>query len=77
MPVAQLIIRALVLVLAVVHLGTLFANLAQTWDTFNPSYKGYYIRQQLLRPLLGLALAGLLLLCETPLVAWFTASPKP
>ncbi|MDF3057815.1 MAG: hypothetical protein K0R17_2030 [Rariglobus sp.] len=74
---AQLILRTVVLVLALVHAGILVANLAQTWDTFNPSYKGHYIRQQLLRPLVGLAFASLLLLCETPIVSWLTASPAP
>lgn len=67
---AQLIVRAFALVLATVHAGALLANLAQTWDTFNPSYKGHYVRQQLLRPLVGLALAALLLLCEAPLTRW-------
>jgi hypothetical protein len=66
-----------VLVLATVHTGALLANVAQTWDTFDPSYKGHYLRQHLLRPLVGLALAGLLLLCEAPLTAWFAAGPAP
>jgi uncharacterized membrane protein YedE/YeeE len=77
MPAAQLIVRTFVLVLALVHAGILFANLAQSWDTFNPSYKGHYVRQQLLRPLVGLALAGLILLCEAPLTAWLSPSVQP
>lgn len=77
MPPAQLIIRAFVLGLVTVHTGTLVANLTQTWDTFNPSYKGHYIRQQLLRPLIGLGVAGILILCETPLASWLTAGSAP
>ena len=77
MPVAQLIIRTFVLGLALFHTGTLVANLTQTWDTFNPSYKGHYLRQQLLRPLIGLGVAGALLLCERPLSAWLTATSSP
>lgn len=74
MPTAQIIIRTLVVILALVHIGALLANLAQTWDTFNPSYVGHYVRQQLLRPLVGLALAGLVLLCEAPLTAWLASA---
>jgi hypothetical protein len=74
MPAAQLIIRAFVLGLVTVNTCTLAANLAQTWDTFNPSYKGHYIRQQLLRPLMGLSVAGILILCEPLLVSWLTSA---
>jgi hypothetical protein len=77
MPAAQLIIRTFVLGLAIIHTGTLVANLTQTWDTFNPSYKGHYIRQQLLRPLIGLGIAGILILCETPLASWLMAVSAP
>lgn len=77
MPVPQLIIRSFVLGLAVVYSGTLLANLTQTWDTFNPSYKGHYVRQQLLRPLVGLTFAAILFFCEKPLASWLTASSTP
>lgn len=77
MPDPQLIVRACVLVLAMIYSGILLANLAQTWDTFNPSYKGHYLRQQLLRPLVGLVLTGLMFLFETPLAAWLAAASTP
>jgi hypothetical protein len=77
MPAAQLIIRAFVLGFVTVNTCTLAANLAQTWDTFNPSYKGHYIRQQLLRPLVGLGVASIIILCETRLVSWLTAGSAP
>lgn len=71
---AQLIVRGLALVLIVVHLGSLLAVVAQTYDTFNPSYAGHYLRQHLVRPLIGLALAGLLLLLESPVAGWLAAA---
>lgn len=77
MTVAHLVIRSFVLGLTIIHAGTLVSNLTQTWDTFNPSYKGHYIRQQLLRPLIGLGVAGGLLLCENPLSAWLTEASSP
>lgn len=73
MPPDQLIVRSLVLVLGVVHLGTLLANIVQTYDTFNPSYLGHYFRQHLARPLVGLAVAGGLFALESPLSAWLSA----
>lgn len=77
MTTAPLLLRSLVLGLAVVHASALIANVSQTWDTFNPSYKGHYVRQQLLRPLVGLGFAVVLFLCETPLAAWISAQPSP
>lgn len=71
----QIIVRSLVLVLALVHLGSLLSAVAQTYDTFNPSYLGHYFRQHLVRPLIGLALAGLLLALEGPVAAWLAAAP--
>lgn len=53
-----------------VCLGVLLANVAQTWDTFNPSYWGHYVRQQLARPLAGAAVALLVLAFARPLARW-------
>jgi hypothetical protein len=61
---------SLVRILALAGLGfytaELLGNVIQTWDTFNPSYWGYYVQQQLARPLVGIAIA---------LLFWFAARP--
>lgn len=54
------------------HAAELLGNVAQTWDTFNPSYWGYYVQQQLARPLAGVAVASLLLLAARPLARWLS-----
>lgn len=56
----------------VVSAGALLANVAQTWDTFNPSYWSHYLQQQLVRPLVGLALSFLVLALARPLARWLT-----
>ena len=63
-------IRLFVLVVFVASLGVLCANVAQTWDTFNPAYAGHYARQQLARPLVGLGLSLLVLALARPLARW-------
>ena len=64
---ALLFVRLLALVGCVLNLATLFANLVQSADAFNPSYAGFFFKQQLARPLVGLALAGVLALGARPL----------
>lgn len=65
-------VRLLALAALFVCVGALIANLAQTWDTFNPSYWGHYVQQQLTRPLVGIALATLALLFARPLARWLS-----
>jgi hypothetical protein len=48
----------------------LLANIVETLDTFNPSYLRYYLRQQCLRPLLGMVVFTLLLLAEPKIASW-------
>jgi nitrate reductase alpha subunit len=50
--------------------ASLAAALAQTWDTFSPSYWGHYVQQELARPLAGLAVSALLLAAARPLARW-------
>lgn len=52
--------------------AALLANVLQTWDTFAPSYWGYYLQQQLARPLIGLAVSTVLLLAARPLARWLS-----
>jgi len=54
---ALLLVRLLALCGVVVNLATLLANLAQSFDAFNPSYAGFFVKQQLARPLVGIALS--------------------
>ena len=54
---ALLLVRLLALAGVVVSLATLLANLAQSFDSFNPSYAGFFFKQQLARPLVGIAVS--------------------
>ena len=54
---ALLLVRLLALCGVSVNLATLLANLAQSFDAFNPSYAGFFVKQQLARPLVGIALS--------------------
>jgi hypothetical protein len=57
---ALLLVRLLALCGVGVNLATLLANLAQSFDAFNPTYVGFFVKQQLARPLVGIALSLLL-----------------
>jgi len=67
-PLAAL--RLLALAALLVCFGVLTANIVQTWDTFNPSYWGHYLQQQLARPLIGLTFSALALFLARPLARW-------
>lgn len=64
---ATLGVRLLGLALVVVGLWQLLSNLIDTFYAFEPAYFLYYVTQQLLRPLVALALGALLLLVSRPL----------
>lgn len=69
---ALLALRLLAFTGTIVSLWALLANLAQSYDTFNPSYAAYYWKQQLLRPSLGLLLSLIVLFCARPLSRWIS-----
>lgn len=69
-PLASLRLAAFVAL--AICIGALLANVAQTWDTFNPSYWTHYVRQQLARPLVGVALSLLVLASARPLARWLS-----
>jgi hypothetical protein len=54
---ALLLVRLLALCGVGVNFAQLLANLVQSFDAFNPSYVGFFVQQQLARPLVGIALA--------------------
>ena len=54
---ALLLVRLLALCGVAVNLATLLANLLQSYDAFNPSYIGFFVKQQLARPLVGIVLS--------------------
>ena len=64
---ALLLIRVIALVGLLVNLATLLANVAQSYDAFNPSYAGFFVKQQLARPLVGLALSLAVMFFARPL----------
>ena len=67
---ALLLVRLLALAGVVVNLAALLANVVQSADAFNPSYAGFFFKQQLARPLVGLALSLVLAACARPLARW-------
>lgn len=64
---ALLLVRVLALAGFLLSLATLLANVVQSYDTFNPSYAGFYLKQQLARPLVGIGLALVVALLAPPL----------
>lgn len=71
-PHALTALRLLALAGISISLWALLANLAQSYDTFNPGYAAYYWKQQLLRPTLGLVFSLTMLLCARPLARWIS-----
>jgi hypothetical protein len=64
---ALLLVRVLALAGVVFGAATLLANLVQSYDTFNPSYAGFFFKQQLARPVTVIALSLVLALLARPL----------
>ena len=55
-------VRLMGLLIAAVAFWQLLGNVLDTWRDFDPSYAGYYFGNQLLRPVLGLAIGAVLML---------------
>ena len=51
----------------ILNWATLLANCAQFYDAFNPSYAGFFFKQQLARPLVGAAVSLVLAFAARPL----------
>jgi len=64
---ALLLVRLLALCGVAVNLATLLANLLQSFDAFNPSYIGFFVKQQLARPLVGIVLSLTIAVFARPL----------
>ncbi len=67
---ALFIVRLLALSAWLVCLGGLLVSLAQSWDTFNPSYWAHYLQQRLAGPLIGILLSSVVLLVARPITRW-------
>ena len=66
------VVRLLAFAAAFAGAGCLLGALAQTWDTFNPSYWTHYVQQQLAGPLVAIGLSTLALLFARPLARWLS-----
>ena len=55
------------------HATAFVLNIIQTYDTFNPSYWRHYVRQHCIRPLIGCAIFGLLLMADEFMVEWLSS----
>jgi hypothetical protein len=64
---ALLLVRLLALAAFMIGATMLLANVAQSYDAFNPSYAGFYFKQQLARPVVGIVLSLLLAQLARPL----------
>jgi len=64
---ALLLLRLIALVGVLVNVATLLANVAQSYDAFNPSYAGFFVKQQLARPLVGFTLSLAVMFFARPL----------
>lgn len=62
-----LLVRLLALAGFLISLTLLLGNLAQSYDSFNPSYAGFFFKQQLARPVIGLAISLLTAAASRPL----------
>lgn len=71
---AVFFVRLLALGCAIVHLGILLGNIAQTYDRFNANQLPHYLRQQIVRPTIGLLIATVIWLAAAPLALWLTAA---
>lgn len=69
-PAAVVGVRLTGLLISSVAVWQLMGNVLDTWRDFNPSYLGYYFTSQLLRPLLGLAIGGVLLCAGRRIGRW-------
>lgn len=69
---AVLALRAVALVGFLIYGIQLVGNVAQTYDAIYPSYLGYYVKQQLLRPLLGMGVFVLLGLLARRMGHWLS-----
>jgi len=67
---AILAVRLLGLFWLVVGLWMLVANIIESATEFNPSFVGYYLQSQMLRPLLAMGLGVLLIILSKKLGRW-------
>ena len=74
---ALLCVRILALAGCAFNAATLLANLAQSYDTFNPSYAGFYLEQQLVRPAIGFAISLALAVLARPLARLLASGIDP
>ncbi len=70
---AVLAVRLLGLFWVVAGLWMLVANVIESATEFNPSFMGYYLQSQVLRPLLAMGLGVLLILFSRRLGRWLAS----
>lgn len=74
---AVLAVRLLGLVWLAAGLWMLAANVIESATEFNPSFIGYYLQSQALRPLLAIGLGAGLLFFARPLGRWLARGLDP
>jgi hypothetical protein len=67
---SSFVFRLLMFIGIVIYGVGLLANIVETLDSFNPSYWRHYVRQQCLRPLLGMVVFTLLFCAESKIASW-------
>jgi hypothetical protein len=74
---AVLAVRLLGLFWLVAGLWMLAANIVESATDFNPSFTGYYLQSQALRPLLAISLGAVLMLSARVLGRWLARGLDP
>jgi hypothetical protein len=64
---ALLLVRVYAFVSSLVGFTMLLANVAQSFDTFVPTYAGFYFKQQLARPIIIIAVSIVIAFLARPL----------
>lgn len=65
-------LRLVAYLLLLLGFGLLLRNLLLTYDAFNPSYLGYYFKQEVLSPIICILCGIFTRLAEQPIARWLT-----
>ena len=65
-------LRLIAYLLLLLGVGLLLRNLLLSYDTFNPSYLGYYLKQEVVFPAVCIACGIFTRLAARPIARWLT-----
>ena len=65
-------LRFVAYLLLLLGFGLLLRNLLLSYDTFNPSYLGYYLKQEVISPIIFILCGMFTRLAAQPIAKWLT-----